>query len=118
MGGACTRSSQVHASPPPLEEPGSAWIAHTEEDGTVYYYNYRDGSYTYEPQHCDWSRICDDWHDHAWWYNARTRESRWDPPAIPTPLEPSIDALLRFVLTMRNAPVHDVGDLPVATIVT
>ena len=55
--------------------------------------------------------------DRNWWHNVRTFESRWDPPTTPTPVEPSIDALLRYVATMSQAPVASTGELPVAALV-
>ena len=88
-----------------------------KEEGTdtVYYYNYRTGDYTYEERVCDWHLVLSD--GVSWWQNARSGESRWDPPSAPTPLEPSIDAIFRYMSTMSQTPVAHITDLPVATVV-
>ena len=116
MGGTCGRSARVQALRPPENEAGSPWVMYTEE-GTdaVYYYNFRTGDYTYDERVCDWHLVLRD--GVSWWQNARSGESRWDPPSAPTPMEPSMDAILRYVSTMSRSPVVHATDLPVATVV-
>ena len=115
MGTACSRPTRVHALRPPAHEPGSPWIMYTEENtDVVYYYNFRTGDYTYDERVCDWHLVLRE--GVSWWYNVRTGESRWNPPTTPTPLEPSMDAILRYVTTMGNSPVASATDLPVATV--
>ena len=116
MGSSCSRPTRVHALRPPADEPGSPWVMYTEDSSEiVYYYNFRTGDYTYEEKVCDWHLVVME--NLSWWHNVRTGETRWDPPGAPTPLEPSLDAIVRYVANATQAPLVNATDLPVAAVV-